>query len=61
MSELGVDILAENSLKDPWCLTNPVPLKEKGQVLEILQDGSWCLVFSGSHGKPLPQVVLPMH
>lgn len=28
--------LAEGSLKDAWCRTNPVPLTEKAQVLEIL-------------------------
>ncbi|KAK2763872.1 hypothetical protein FQN54_009490 [Arachnomyces sp. PD_36] len=32
-----LDGLAENSLRDRWCVTNPVPLKEKGQVLEILE------------------------
>lgn len=31
------DKLAENSLADKWCGTNPIPLKEKGQVLEILE------------------------
>lgn len=30
------DLLAVNSLKDPACGTNPVSLKEKAQVLEIL-------------------------
>ncbi|BDD60629.1 hypothetical protein MPDQ_006646 [Monascus purpureus] len=29
--------LAAKSLQDRWCLTNPVPLKEKDQVLEILR------------------------
>ncbi len=28
--------IAENSLKDPWCQTNPIPLAVKEQVLEIL-------------------------
>lgn len=32
-----LDSLAENSLHDRWCVTNPVPLKEKRQVLEILE------------------------
>ncbi|KAJ5894971.1 hypothetical protein N7495_006662 [Penicillium taxi] len=32
-----LDGLAEHSLDDRWCKTNPVPLKEKGQVLEILE------------------------
>jgi alcohol dehydrogenase class IV len=32
-----LDLLAEHSLHDRWCKTNPVPLKEKGQVLEILE------------------------
>lgn len=31
------DSLAVHSLEDRWCLTNPIPLKEKGQVLEILK------------------------
>ncbi|CAG8898209.1 unnamed protein product [Penicillium egyptiacum] len=31
-----LDGLAENSLHDRWCKSNPVPLKEKSQVLEIL-------------------------
>lgn len=29
--------LAAHSLHDRWCKTNPVPLKEKEQVLEILE------------------------
>lgn len=29
--------LAENSLKDPWCVTNPRPLKEQAEVLKILE------------------------
>jgi alcohol dehydrogenase class IV len=42
LKEVGVgrdklDTLAEHSLHDRWCKTNPVPLKEKGQVLEILE------------------------
>ncbi|KAE8141996.1 alcohol dehydrogenase [Aspergillus pseudotamarii] len=32
-----LDQLAENSLHDRWCKTNPVPLTEKSQVLEILE------------------------
>ncbi|PYH46123.1 iron-containing alcohol dehydrogenase [Aspergillus saccharolyticus JOP 1030-1] len=32
-----LDSLAESSLQDPWCRTNPVPLTEKSQVLEILE------------------------
>ncbi|KAJ5551341.1 hypothetical protein N7535_000709 [Penicillium sp. DV-2018c] len=32
-----LDAIAENSLHDRWCKTNPVPLKEKEQVLEILE------------------------
>ena len=32
-----LDRLAENSLNDRWCVSNPVPLKEKEQVLEILE------------------------
>ncbi|VDB99489.1 unnamed protein product [Peniophora sp. CBMAI 1063] len=32
-----VDQLAEFSLIDPWIVTNPVPLREKKQVLELLQ------------------------
>ncbi|KAF9892723.1 hypothetical protein FE257_001125 [Aspergillus nanangensis] len=42
LHEVGVgrdqlDGLAANSLHDRWCQSNPVPLKEKGQVLEILE------------------------
>lgn len=42
LKEVGVgrdrlDALAEHSLKDRWCVTNPVSLREKGQVLEILE------------------------
>ncbi|KAJ9298735.1 hypothetical protein DTO271G3_3702 [Paecilomyces variotii] len=42
LADVGVgrdklDQLAVNSLKDRCCVTNPVPLKEKGQVLEILE------------------------
>jgi alcohol dehydrogenase class IV len=33
----ALDELAANSLHDRWCKTNPVPLTEKGQVLEILE------------------------
>lgn len=32
-----LDSLAAHSLHDRWCKTNPVPLKEKEQVLEILE------------------------
>ncbi|KAL2786658.1 alcohol dehydrogenase [Aspergillus keveii] len=32
-----LDDLATNSLRDRWCATNPVPLVDKGQVLEILE------------------------
>ncbi len=31
-----LDILAENSMKDRCLPTNPIPVKEKSQVLEIL-------------------------
>jgi len=42
LGEVGVgrdklDGLAQNSLHDRWCRTNPVPLNEKEQVLEILE------------------------
>ncbi|OJJ06217.1 hypothetical protein ASPVEDRAFT_139744 [Aspergillus versicolor CBS 583.65] len=42
LGEVGVgrdqlDGLAQNSLHDRWCRTNPVPLNEKAQVLEILE------------------------
>ena len=41
LKEFGIgedrfDALAVNSLHDRWCATNPRPLTEKGQVLEIL-------------------------
>lgn len=32
-----LDALAENSLKDAWLPTNPVPLVKKEQVLEVLE------------------------
>lgn len=32
-----LDSLAANSLHDRWCQSNPVPLREKEQVLEILE------------------------
>jgi alcohol dehydrogenase class IV len=32
-----LDELAANSLHDRWCKSNPVPLTEKSQVLEILE------------------------
>ncbi|KAL2798954.1 alcohol dehydrogenase [Aspergillus keveii] len=32
-----LDGLAQNSLHDRWCRTNPVPLNKKEQVLEILE------------------------
>ncbi|KAI9701537.1 MAG: hypothetical protein M1836_001593 [Candelina mexicana] len=35
-----LDGLAENSLKDPWCKSNPIPLEEKRQVMEILDMAS---------------------
>ncbi|KAL5338396.1 alcohol dehydrogenase [Aspergillus crustosus] len=42
LADVGVgrdklDGLAQNSLADRWCRTNPVPLTEKAQVLEILE------------------------
>lgn len=42
LSDVGVgreqlDGLAEHSLHDRWCQSNPVPLREKAQVLEILE------------------------
>lgn len=33
-----LDSLAKNSLHDRWCVTNPVPLKKKQQVLDILEE-----------------------
>ena len=32
-----LDDLAENSLHDKWCATNPRPLIDKGHIMEILQ------------------------
>ena len=32
----NMDDIAESCLNDPWCKTNPVPLIDKTQVLEIL-------------------------
>ena len=32
-----LEMLAENSLHDPLCQSNPVPLTQKSQVLEILE------------------------
>ena len=32
-----LDELAEHSLEDKWCRTNPIPLTEKSQVLDILE------------------------
>jgi alcohol dehydrogenase class IV len=32
-----LDKLAANSLNDKWCHTNPIPLEDKNQVLEILE------------------------
>jgi alcohol dehydrogenase class IV len=32
-----LDELAANSLHDRWCKSNPVPLTEKSQVLDILE------------------------
>lgn len=42
LKEVGVvrekfDVIARNSLKDPCCVVNPVPLREEAQVLEILE------------------------
>ena len=38
LSPEQLDLLCVNSLRDLWCPTNPVPLLDKKQVLEILQD-----------------------
>ena len=32
-----VQILAQNSLQDHWCVTNPRPLKERAEVMKILE------------------------
>ena len=32
-----LDALATGSLQDSWCRINPIPLREKEQVMEILQ------------------------
>ncbi|KAJ5958214.1 uncharacterized protein N7479_005364 [Penicillium vulpinum] len=42
LAEVGVgrdklDLLAENSLHDPWITTNPFPITKKDQVLDILE------------------------
>lgn len=42
LTEVGIsrdqlDGLASNCLKDPWSKTNPIPLTEKIQILEILE------------------------
>ncbi|KAK5117128.1 hypothetical protein LTR85_009059 [Meristemomyces frigidus] len=37
VEEEKLELLAENSLHDRWCATNPRPLTEKGQVMEILK------------------------
>lgn len=42
LKEVGVGreklpALAEGSLNDRWCQTNPIPLREKEQVMEILE------------------------
>ena len=42
LKEVGVgrdklDLVAGNSLKDPCCVVNPIPLQRKEQVLEILE------------------------
>jgi len=42
LKEVGIgremlDLLAENTVKDKWAKTNPVPLTHKGLVLEILE------------------------
>lgn len=47
LKEVGVgrdklDVLATNSLQDKWCGTNPVPLTEKQQVLNILEQVVGC-------------------
>ncbi|TLD30065.1 Fe-containing alcohol dehydrogenase [Venturia nashicola] len=36
IGEDKLELLATNSLNDKWCRTNPIPLKTKAQVLEIL-------------------------
>lgn len=37
VGEEKLDQLAENALHDRWCATNPRPLREKAQVMEILE------------------------
>lgn len=37
IGEDKLDLLATNSLTDKWCHTNPIPLKTKAQVLDILK------------------------
>ncbi|KIW09423.1 hypothetical protein, variant [Verruconis gallopava] len=42
LKEVGVgqdklDMIAVNSLEDKWCRTNPIPLTDKSQVLDILK------------------------
>lgn len=32
-----LEMLAENTLHDPLCQSNPIPLTKKSQVLEILE------------------------
>lgn len=32
-----LEMLAQNSLRDRWCETNPRPLRTKGEVLKILE------------------------
>lgn len=35
-SHEGLELLAKNTLKDPYAKTNPIPLKTPEQVMEIL-------------------------
>jgi alcohol dehydrogenase class IV len=35
--EETVQKLAQNSLKDHWCLSNPRPLREQAEVMKILE------------------------
>lgn len=42
LNEVGVgrdsfEVVARNSIRDPCCVANPIPLKEEAQVLEILE------------------------
>ena len=38
IEEKDLDPIAENTLKDFWAPTNPIPLTTKEQVLDILRD-----------------------